>query len=405
MTVVEFLSDDPVENVASLVSLEPERVIFLGRSEWVTRHRACCERLNAALGGKTELLFRTIDLWDFEGISETLTTVCAQYEDVCFDLTGGDETLLAAAGSVHATNPAVRLHRFDLKNGVCRSVPDGKTLPLKAPLCLSIAQFVPLFGGAVGSSADGDPLTAWTYSDDALQTLLSMWRVCARDPNRWNKAIGSVCSMLKYAAFDPRALRVTIDRGAAESRMARFAEKATLVGRVLDELEREGVVQVDGALSFSYASPLVRHVMAKEGNLLELYTLFTAAGLCAADGRRLFCDAKCGVYMDWDGVFGQPNNTHNEIDVMLMCGVTPVFISCKNGDIDDKELYKLSAVAQRFGGDRAKKALVATFVERNPMAYADFKERAAQMGVTLIDRVETLFPKDFEARLRALGEE
>ncbi len=177
MTVVELLSNDPIENVASLVALCPERVIFLGEETMLSRYRACCERLNAALGGKTELQFRAVDLWDFEALGRTLDAVCEEETDVCFDLTGGDEALITVVGQQYAACPSVRLQRFDLKSGTLHRLPDGTTLPLKAPLCLSIAPFVSLFGGAVGSSADGDPLTAWTYSDDALQTLRSMWRV------------------------------------------------------------------------------------------------------------------------------------------------------------------------------------------------------------------------------------
>ena len=37
----------------------------------------------------------------------------------------------------------------------------------------------------------------------------------------------------------------------------------------------------------------------------------------------------------------------NEIDVMMMHGMQPVFISCKNGSVETEELYKLLKTARR----------------------------------------------------------
>ena len=72
-------------------------------------------------------------------------------------------------------------------------------------------------------------------------------------------------------------------------------------------------------------------------------------------------------------------------DVILMHGVTPLFISCKNGSIAEEELYKLHTVATRFGGSHVKKMLVATELPKkgdNPN-YA-FIQRAKDMGIYLV---------------------
>ena len=47
---------------------------------------------------------------------------------------------------------------------------------------------------------------------------------------------------------------------------------------------------------------------------------------------------------------------------MLMRGVIPVFVSCKNGAVDSNELYKLNTVADRFGSIYAKKIIAATYL-------------------------------------------
>ena len=94
--------------------------------------------------------------------------------------------------------------------------------------------------------------------------------------------------------------------------------------------------------------------------------------------------------IDWDGIVhhgapGGVKDTKNEIDVMLMHGLTPVFVSCKNGAIKEIELYKLNTVAERFGGEFAKKLLVSTdFDPENEDTRKAFLQRAADMNIVVI---------------------
>ncbi|MBQ3004644.1 MAG: hypothetical protein IJD88_01815 [Clostridia bacterium] len=67
-----------------------------------------------------------------------------------------------------------------------------------------------------------------------------------------------------------------------------------------------------------------------------------------------------GVVIDWDGKLHDENtekvlDTENEIDVLMMHGVIPVFVSCKSSSVDSNELYKLNTIAEKFGGPYAKK--------------------------------------------------
>ena len=65
--------------------------------------------------------------------------------------------------------------------------------------------------------------------------------------------------------------------------------------------------------------------------------------------------------------------------------MTPLFISCKNGDIGEEELYKLNTVAERFGSRFARKMLIATDLERKgPMSMKAYIQRAKDMGIYLV---------------------
>ena len=108
--------------------------------------------------------------------------------------------------------------------------------------------------------------------------------------------------------------------------------------------------------------------------------------------------------MDWDGEFheseDEKKDTENEIDVVLMRGLTPLFISCKNGSVNENELYKLDAVTNRLGGKYAKKALVATYLGKKQNSIEYFRQRAKDMNITLIDGVHLLDEEEFERTIK-----
>ena len=79
--------------------------------------------------------------------------------------------------------------------------------------------------------------------------------------------------------------------------------------------------------------------------------------------------------------------TRNEIDVIMMKGIIPVFVSCKNGQIDTEELYKFNSVAEHFGGKKAKKVLVATALGND--SHSDsIRKRAVDMKIKLIEGLQ-----------------
>ena len=85
-------------------------------------------------------------------------------------------------------------------------------------------------------------------------------------------------------------------------------------------------------------------------------------------------------------VFHMENEVKNEVDVMGMHGITPVFISCKNGStVNVEELYKLRTVAEHFGGSFAGKILVSSVALGE-----DFHERAKEMEIHVIDGVRKI---------------
>ena len=138
---------------------------------------------------------------------------------------------------------------------------------------------------------------------------------------------------------------------------------------------------------------------------MKVYTI--AKALRENDGTPVYNDVANGVVIDWDGEFHNEAvealyDTENEIDVLLMHGVVPVFVSCKNGAVSSDELYKLNTVAERFGGQYAKRVLVATALESMGESGKYIRQRAKDMNIKLVENVQELDDAEFAKKIKSL---
>ena len=72
----------------------------------------------------------------------------------------------------------------------------------------------------------------------------------------------------------------------------------------------------------------------------------------------------------------------------------PILASCKNTVPINDYLYEISTMAKHYGGYFAKGVLFAT-----EKASATVKERAKEMGITLIDGIKELSTKELAEKL------
>ena len=82
---------------------------------------------------------------------------------------------------------------------------------------------------------------------------------------------------------------------------------------------------------------------------------------------------------DWESNVRRDSVT-NEIDVMCVRGITPMFISCKTCEVNTEALNELAILRDRFGGQGAKAAIVTT---KNSTAVT--RNRATELGIEVID--------------------
>lgn len=399
MTLLKCFTDSHIDNIAACLRLQSERMILMGSlrsmEAAVPRYRKLLKDRNR----NTEIHLLDISGKSYGDLCAALLQLVRQQDKCVIDLTGGDESLIMAVGAVlggleESVRREVEVQTFRMDLGdVVDCVHDNCVLPHK-PANLTVEELVALHGGCLYTKDYQPPL------DITSRDLDGLWRIVREDPKQWNRAI------MQLGEFESRSdskTHIYLPLYHLQGRLANFPQKETEIRRLLDKLHRQGVLtdrSSRDALEYIYTSKLLQYCTRKAGNVLEVKTLLEGRA-AQKRGKPLFQDCRMSVSIDWDGILHDPAQrmpeTRNEIDVVLMHGLTPVFISCKNGNIGEEELYKLHTVATRFGGPYARKMLIATDLDRkSTAANRAFMQRAWDMDIYLVTDAAELTHEEWE---------
>ncbi|MBR2043035.1 MAG: DUF1887 family protein [Clostridia bacterium] len=401
MTAIEFCDRAPIENVISTLTTAPDKIIFVGEGKAAKRffnaHKAYIE--DKKLGITID--FKSIKKNDLSSIVETLSDIVEKEDSCVFDLTGGEDLALVAMGIVYEkySHKDIQLQRFIIENGVVTDCDnDQRVIYSGAPL-LSVDDHILIHGGAVRYKKDEMVKTVrWELTDDFVKTVKFLWEIARKDPQKWNNQ-SAVLAYLNNYASDNEPLSISVDLAEVEAKFEGFTTKYVDVKPLLKLLFENDVISEyshkGSVISFSYKDGLTAKCIKTAGAMLELKVLVTAAELKDENGKPYYNDALSGVFIDWDGAFhgarDEKADTENEIDVVLMKGLVPVFISCKNGKFEEEELYKLDAVASRFGGKYVKKVLIATDLgSLSDKTKEALSQRAVDMDISILRGVHKI---------------
>ena len=411
MTVVEFLDGTPVKNIISGWMLSPDRIIYVGGADM----QAQVDRCRAFFESKKkypEIVTRIIRENKIDAATAVLAEIAETEEECIFDLTGGDEVALVAMGMVYEryrSKKKIEMHRFEIVSGRIHDIDNDGELPKKEHESeITVEDTIRLHGGTIRSyfkeksreNGEKDAMeNALEFSDDVRR----LWAICRKNPAVWNRAVSDLKELESRPPCERRGLEVRISLTMSE-KGGRSEAKWRSAENLLSMLAGAGLVHNYHAgkerIRYCYKNSLVRHCLDKAGNILELKVLASARAIREKDGSPYYNDALSGVSIDWDGKEDFPGGTVNEIDVVLTRGFVPVFISCKNGEVDDDELYKLNTVAIRFGGPYARKVLVASEIRKSGSGMEYFMQRASDMGIIVIDDAAHLSEEALEKKLR-----
>ena len=411
-TLVEFYDKSPIENVVSGLIFKPDRIIFLGSNrKQMERQMARYHQLFEQKNIMSELQCRAINKNNFSQIKEIICEIASSNPGCVFDLTGGDELSLAAAGSVANSleDRKISFHRVNVQTRRVTDLfkPDNE-IGILSDTLLNVRENIALYGGSIVSDAEKEgAMHIWDWSEDFCRDAGKMWEICKTDCGNWN---AQITALENLNPCDGLNVYVTGIRGGnapyeAQGRIRwKMPWNKCLLGRLANEKLILNYRFDAGGFSFAFKNEQVKRCLMKAGQALELKTYLLARSLTAKDGAPFFNDVMTGVYIDWDGEIHQYGesvpDTENEIDVAAMKGLIPYFISCKNGSAAEEELYKLNTVATRFGGNYAKKVLIATYIDRNKSSLNAFRQRAKDMNIELLEGVHMLDDAGFSRKLR-----
>lgn len=411
MTAVEFFDRSPIENVVSSLTTTPDKIIFIGDKKQMDRTRKVYERFFAYRGLTTQLDFKPIKKNDLEDIIDVLTEIVKTEPECVFDLTGGEDLLLMAMGIVSRKFPHVQMQRFNLNNGVVTDCDgDGKVLYEGTPT-LTVEELIMLHGGALRYADEGKQNCTyrWDVTEEFAEDVRQLWELCRQDSLSWNKQMNAIYA-IEALREDEDSLEVDISLAHVQTQMNLKGVAYESPGPLLRRLsELKLILDYDfknGNIYYRYKNNQIRRVLEKAGTILEVKVLVEAKMAKHKNGEPYYTDAVSGAFIDWNGEYGSGDsddkNTENEIDMILMKGLTPVFISCKNGKVEYDELYKMYSVVSHFGGPHAKKVLIATYVHKNEASRESRCLRASEMGIHLIADVDKLEPNGFVSMIKEL---
>lgn len=408
MTLIEFYDKVDIENIAGTLLCEPERTILIGdKRRRMERAVEMYGTVLAARGITTKIECRTVNKNDIRELCALLSQIVEEHDDCDFNLTGGDEVYLVAVGMLMERYPGrLQCHRFNFTTEtVIDCDMDGRVCADKT-VDISVREGILIAGGWMLDDYVGDtPIYEWEFTPDFERDIDLMWEICRENPQRWNahaSTLGAICRHFE----DEDSPYVWFDIAAAEEVLSENEERFLWQDDVLFELDRRNLIynldRQEGTVSFTFKNAQVKHSLTVAGRVLELVVAKAMRAIADKDGTPYYNDVRVGVALDWDFYADEGRQTVNEIDVLAMRGVVPVFVSCKNGYVETAELYKLNTVADRFGGKYARKVLVTTSLDRQGEQADYLRARAEDMQIRLIEITEETDTKDLERALRLI---
>ncbi len=393
MTIIESFERAAIDNVISALESHADKIIFLGEIKQMEKPISVYKKLLKKKGIESEIVLKNITKNNLNSILDVLTEIVNTEDSLVFDITGGEDLVLLGFGIIYERYKdikSIQLQRFDVRT---------EDYPL------NVKEIISLYGGIV-IPEDPQPSVA-----NAMEIVDKIWDFARGNSSKWNRTNSFLKELEKKGNQLEDDLNFYLDFSKIKHRIENYVFKFRETAELLKSFESVGLVEdfqegVD-SISYKYKNTFIKRCLEKAGDALEMKCLFEALNL-TENGKPYFNDCYVSVNIDWDGIIhpleDNWKDTTNEIDVMLMRGLTPIFISCKNGKIGEEELYKLHTVATRFGGKYAKKVLIATKLEReSPIAKKSYMQRAKDMNVQLVPYAGELTKEEWKQLFKEIG--
>lgn len=387
-TNIEFLDAEPIENVITCMHHKMDKVIFFGYKEEIENYQTRTERFLRQRCGVQEVKFCAIEKMDLNavitGIQKEVDTEKALGNKVYFDITGGESLFLVAFGML-SDKLEKPMHMYDVEKDeliqLGQRYEDNIQDVEGNHVTLDLSTYIEMSGAKI----DDTWFSHVDVNDTALMERVdALWEMVQNFKQDWNV----FCGILRDKLSVEKSLDASCIIDQSKTRRLdifhRFMQSLKQIGAVsyyssqVTKRSSKGWV-LESEVSVTYASEAWKECITKAGTALELYVYKKAK-----DAGK---EALQSVHIDWDsriasGTVGEEKDVLNEIDVLVLEGNIPTFISCKCGNMSKgkalEPMYELETVASRFGGKYAQKVLATL----HPVSGV-YALRAEEMGIQL----------------------
>ena len=367
-TLIELYDTSPIRNVLATVMFRPQEMILICPPEVAEdpNQKRSLRDFFAYLNCPVKLTLIPVTLLDAGKTERVLREVLESHQDCAIDISGGTDAALFAAGVASGDTPVFTYSTrkdtfFEIKNApFARSLPN--TVHLDVRSCLMMAG-----GTLLPGREDNAGLAEMSDRIDRLFRVYSTFRP------QWNRQISYI---QKISSAEPGVLEA-----GGQLREKAGNKNVDADGEFFGALEEAGLIlnlqYTDESVSFRFPDERVRFWLRDVGAVLELQ-VFRA---CRAAG--CFDDVVLSAVVNWQSGKINRDSVTNEIDVMAVQGIQPVFISCKTSEVHTDALNELAILRDRFGGKFARAILVTSGVTgktREPV-----RRRADKLGIELVE--------------------
>lgn len=389
-TNIEFLDTEPIENVITCMHHKMDKVIFFGYEDAIKKYEERTEEFLRTHCNVQEVKLCPIEEQDLDAVIKAIKKEVDAEDQmgnrVYFDITGGESLFLVAFGmlSEQLQKP---MHMYDVKTDTLihlgKSYEDNIQKVTSNDVKLDLSTYIKMSGAEIDT-------TKKSYVDvndaEFMAKVDSLWDIVLDFQQDWNDFCGVLRDRLSVEkSLDATNTVIKTERRSLEKfhkYMLRLKELGAISyyrSKIINRDENGRIAEVD--ITISYPDFAWKECITKAGTALELYVYkqFKDAGK----------EVRQSVHIDWDGDIHTTTTENedekdvlNEIDVLVLEGNVPTFISCKCGNMGKgkalQPMYELETVANRFGGKYAKKVLATL----KPI-YGAYAERAVEMNIDL----------------------
>lgn len=368
-TLIELYDPMPINNILGTEMFRPQETIFICPPE-VEANRTLRRALKRYFEHRqcpVKLTFIPVSMVDAVKIDKVLREVLDSRQDCAIDIAGGTDAALFAAGVACRETAVFTYSRkkntfFEIKNApFARSMPCTVRLDVESCFLMAGGMLLP-------GREDNRKLK------DRLEDIDELFDVYADYRRVWNRQISYI---QRISSAEPGALIAEGKR----TEKAGNNKRVTADAGLLRALQRAGLIAdlelTDHGVRFRFADETTRFWLRDIGAVLELQVYHA----CLEAG--CFDDVVLSAIVNWEGGASQRDSVTNEIDVVAVKGIHPVFISCKTCEIRTEALNELAILRDRFGGKGSRAMIVTSSIatkNRAPM-----RKRAAELDIEVVE--------------------